>query len=51
MAYPSDVTDNPWEMMGGYFKYREYGKSAKHNKRSLVNAVLYITKTGCQWRQ
>ena len=31
--------------------YGEYGKYAKHAKRDLVNAVLYITKTGCQWRQ
>ncbi|WP_431733634.1 transposase, partial [Kingella kingae] len=22
----------------------------KWDKRQLVNAVLYITKTGCQWR-
>ena len=22
-----------------------------HNKRKLVNAVLYLNKTGCQWRQ
>ena len=23
---------------------------AKHSKRKLVNAVLYVVKTGCQWR-
>lgn len=22
----------------------------KHSKRDLVNAVLYLVKTGCQWR-
>lgn len=51
MSYPSDVTDSQWDMIKDYFKYGEYGKSAKHPKRTLVNAVLYITKTGCQWRQ
>ena len=23
----------------------------KHSKRKLIDAVLYIEKTGCQWRQ
>lgn len=51
MAYPSDLTDNQWDMIEDYFRYGEYGKSAKHHKRLLVNAVMYVTKTGCQWRQ
>ena len=29
----------------------DYGKNfVKHSKRELVNAVLYLVKTGCQWR-
>jgi putative transposase len=51
MSYPSDVTDKQWELIKAYFVYGRYGKYAKHPKRYLVNAVLYITKTGCQWRQ
>lgn len=26
------------------------GNKSKYHKRSLVEAVLYIVKTGCQWR-
>lgn len=51
MSYPSDVTDKQWELIKDYFVHGRYGKYAKHHKRDLVNAVLYITKTGCQWRQ
>ena len=27
------------------------GNKSEHHKRSLVDAVFYIDKTGCQWRQ
>jgi putative transposase len=26
------------------------GAEPKHCKRDIVNAVLYLNKTGCQWR-
>jgi len=45
--YPSDLTDEQWERISGFFP--EGNKSTVH-KRSLVEAVLYIVKTGCQWR-
>lgn len=45
--YPTDLTDEQWERIEPYFsKLRRY----KWDKRELLNAVLYITKTGCQWR-
>jgi len=45
--YPSDLTDNEWEMIQSFFPV---GNKSEHHKRSLVNAVFYIDKTGCQWR-
>ena len=46
-SYPSDLTDQQWQQIQPYFNnHRTY----KSDKRELVNAVLYITKTGCQWR-
>ncbi len=27
------------------------GASARIDRRELINAVFYLTKTGCQWRQ
>ncbi|HEL0718561.1 TPA: transposase [Streptococcus equi subsp. zooepidemicus] len=46
-AYDTDLTDQEWAKLEPYFsKNRTY----KWSKRELVNATLYITKTGCQWR-
>ena len=49
--YPSSLTDQQWSMISSYFSYGKYGNRAKHDKRLLVDAILYITKTGCGWRQ
>ena len=46
-SYPTDLTDAQWQAIEPHFnQLRHY----KQDKRQLVNAVLYITKTGCQWR-
>jgi putative transposase len=52
MKYPTDLTDKQWELIEPIFKayLGKYGNRAKWGKRVLVNAVLYVTKTGCQWR-
>ena len=49
--YPSILTDQQWSMISSYFSYGKYGNRAKHDKRLLVDAILYATKTGCGWRQ
>jgi putative transposase len=48
LSYTSDISDSQWKEIEQYFKN---GNRSKHSKRDLVNAVLYIVKTGCQWRQ
>lgn len=50
IIYPSDLTDNQWEMIKDNFDCGNYGKSRKYPVRTLVNAVFYVIKTGCQWR-
>ena len=50
MLYPSDLTDRQWSLIESHFNTGNYGRSRKHEKRALVNAVFYIIKTGCQWR-
>ena len=44
--YESDLTDEQWEEIKEFFPS---GNKSKYHKRSLVEAVLYIVKTGCQW--
>ncbi|GHU50228.1 hypothetical protein AGMMS49975_00830 [Clostridia bacterium] len=52
MKYPSDLTTTQWNIIKPFFKKENRGKHLQiHSKRKLVNAVLYINKTGCQWRQ
>ena len=47
-GYPSDLSDKEWEIVESLFPI---GNKSEHHKRSLVEAVFYIEKTGCQWRQ
>ena len=41
--YSTDLTDAQWEIIKPLF-------AGIWSKRTLVNAVLYINRTGCQWR-
>jgi putative transposase len=52
MRYSTDLTDSQWEIIAPLFKRKNNkGKHLENqDKRELVNAVLYINKTGCQWR-
>lgn len=50
IKHPSDLTDGQWEMIKRFFNRGNYGNRSKHNKRELVNAALYLTKTGTPWR-
>ena len=42
--YESDLTDEQWEAIKEFFPSEN---KSKYHKRSLVEAVLYIVKTGC----
>ena len=45
--YPTDLTDAQWREIEPLYSGM---RNRKWSKRELTNAVLYITKTGCQWR-
>ena len=47
MGYSTDLTDKEWELIKPHFAGT---RKRKYDKRILVNAVLYLVKTGCQWR-
>ncbi len=52
MKYESDLTTKQWNLIKPLFEHENRGRHLRiHNKRRLVNAVLYLNKTGCQWRQ
>ena len=49
--YPSDVNDKEWEVIKDHFKRKDSrGCRAKHDKRTILNAIFYLVKGGIQWR-
>jgi putative transposase len=45
--YPSNLSNSQWQIIS---KSLDIERSRKYDLREIVNAVLYIVKTGCQWR-
>jgi transposase len=51
-AYPSDLTDEQWEIIEPMLPLiKEPGRIPKHPFRDIVDAILYIDRSGCSWRQ
>jgi putative transposase len=51
MRYTSDLTDAEWSFIDYCFpKPSSTGRPREHSYRELVNAVFYLVKTACQWR-
>jgi transposase len=54
-SYPSDVTDEQWALLGPFLeawrakRVSVAGRTGEHDLREIVNAILYQTRTGCQW--
>ena len=50
--YDSDVSDEEWELIKHFFDPVDNrgGAGTKHAKRTIVNAIFYLNKTGVQWR-
>ncbi len=49
MNYPTDLTDPQYNLIADLFTVGNYGQARKHPIRHRLNAVFYLTKTGCQW--
>jgi transposase len=51
LRYASDMTDAEWGLIASYFPPSACcGRKRGHLMREIVNAILYIAQTGCQWR-
>jgi transposase len=50
--YPSDLTDLQWELVEPLLPApKTGGRPEKHPRRTIVDAILYVVRTGCSWRQ
>ncbi|MFI7223850.1 IS5 family transposase [Nonomuraea angiospora] len=49
--YPSDLTDDQWELIEPLLPASNTGgRPEKHPRREIVNAILYVVRSGCPWR-
>lgn len=50
-SYSTDLTDAEWKILGPLVPPVQCGgRPAEHSRREIVNALLYLARTGCQWR-
>ena len=51
LRYPSDLTDEEWVLVEPHIPPGKRGGGKRRvNMREVVNGVMYILSTGCQWR-
>src|SRR6185312_8052983 len=51
LRYPSDVTDEEWSHVEPLIRPGKPGGNKRTvNVREVVNGLMYILSTGCQWR-
>ena len=49
--YPSDITDAQWPLIEPHIPLvRPGGRPRKTDVRDVLDAILYLLRTGCQWR-
>ena len=51
--YNTDVTDAEWRLIEAVLplpKGGRTGRPPKYSRREMVNAMLYVLRTGCSWR-
>lgn len=47
--YPSDLSDEQWQAVESLLT-KTMGRPPTADRREVVNAILYLVRTGCQWR-
>ena len=50
-TYPSDLTDEQWELLSPLLPAaKPGGRPRTVELREILNAILYVLRTGCAWR-
>jgi putative transposase len=51
LRYASDLTEPEWDVLAPFMPERSHlGRPREADLRAVLNAILYILATGCQWR-
>jgi transposase len=48
--YPTDLTDEQWQRIELLLPKKTRGREPQHSRREMINALLYLARTGCPWR-
>lgn len=48
-AYPSDLTDSQWSIIEPLIPVYRLGRNREVEMREVLNAIFYLTRSGCQW--
>src|SRR4051812_22069876 len=50
-TYPTDTTDKQWEIIKGLIPPQQgQGRPRQVDLRRVIDAIFYISRSGCQWR-
>ena len=47
--YPSDLTDEQWAIIEPLIPVHTVGRPRTNDMREVLNAILYLNRSGCQW--
>jgi putative transposase len=50
-SYPSDLTDEQWSLLAALLppEVESLGRPREVDFREVINAILYLNRSGCQW--
>jgi len=52
--YPTDLTDSEWGLVAPFVASKwvkgKNGREPRVDKREVVNAIMYVLRSGCAWR-
>ncbi len=48
-AYPSDLTDEQWEIIRPLIPVNQVGRPREVETREVLNTIFYLNRSGCQW--
>ena len=52
IAYPTDLTEKQWQLIQRRIpSAKPGGRHRSVDVHEVVNAILYVARTGCSWRQ
>jgi putative transposase len=50
-VYTTDLTDQEWEIIEGFMPAPKHlGRKIEYARREIVNAIFYLNRNGCAWR-